>query len=263
MVAPLIAAAARAAAKSAAKGAAKKAAKSGARKAGKLSSKARKLGDESTIARKRYYRASERYLKQAEQSSGTTAARYRQLAKQNFEDALATYDPANTQKYSKPIQRLAAEFGYDLEGERGLPQDVGARESELERRKRKQERLVYSESGNVLEGTLKNDDARRELEAQSLFRSSEIGRRIIGGYADVWRDEASYIDEQTGERKIDTKKIFKALFKYFGVDNLADLVEKVENDIGEILYKMGSPDEMYETVKLAINKRVLSNEAIA
>lgn len=263
MVAPLIAAAARAAAKSAAKNAAKKTAKSGARKAGKLSSKARKLGDESTIARKRYYRASERYLKQAEKSSGTTAARFRQLAKQNFEDALATYDPANTQKYSKPIQRLAAEFGYDLEGERGLPKDASARESEIERRRKKQERLIYSESGNVLEGTMKNADARRELEAQSLFKSSEIGRRIIGGYADVWRDEASYIDEETGERKIDTKKIFKALFKYFGVDNLADLVEKVENDIGEILYKMGSPDEMYETVKLAINKRVLSNEAIA
>ena len=259
MVAPLIAAAARAAAKSAAK----KAAKSGARKAGKLSSKARKLGDESTIARKRYYRASERYLKQAEKSSGTTAARYRQLAKQNFEDALSTYDPANTQKYSKPIQRLATEFGYDLEGERSLPQDIDARESEIEKRRKKQERLVYSESGNVLEGTMKNADARREIEAQSLFRSSEIGRRIIGGYSDVWRDEASYIDEETGERKIDTKKIFKALFKYFGVDNLADLVEKVENDIGEILYKMGSPDEMYETVKLAINKRVLANEAIA
>lgn len=259
MVAPLLAAAARAAAK----GAAKKAAKGGARKAGKLSSKARKLGDESTIARKRYYRASERYLKQAEKSSGSTAARYRQLARQSFEDALSTYDPSNTQKYSKPMQRLAAEFGYDLEGERQLPQDVQAREREIERRRKKQERLVYSESGDVLEKSLKDPGARREREAQALFRSSEIGRRIIGGYADVWRDEAAYVDEQTGERKIDTKKIFKALYKYFGVDNLADLVEKAEEELGETLYKMDNPEEMYETVKLAINKRVLENENVA
>ena len=259
MVAPLIAAVAR----GAMKGAAKKAAKGGARKAGKLSSKARKLGDESTIARKRYYRASERYLKQAEKSSGSTAARYRQLAKQSFEDALSTYDPANTQKYSKPMQRLAAEFGYDLEGERQLPQDVQAREREIERRRKKQERIVYSESGDVLEKNLKDPSARREREAQVLFRSSEIGRRILGGYADVWRDEALYVDEQTGEKKIDTRKIFKALFKYFGVDNLADLVEKAEEELGETLYRMDNPEEIYETVKLAINKRVLETENVA
>ena len=137
MVAPFLVALGRAATKqavksSAKKAAAKKAAKGATRKAGSLSSKARRLGDESTIARKRYYRASERYLKEAEKTSGTTAARYRQLARQNFEDALATYDPTNTQKFSKPMQRLAAEFGYDLEGERQLPESETEESSILE-----------------------------------------------------------------------------------------------------------------------------------
>ena len=75
----------------------------------------------------------------------------------------------------------------------------------------------------------------------------------------MWRDEAVTIDETTGERKIDTRKIFKALFKYFDVDNLADLVEKVENEIGEVLYEMGNADEIYEVVKLSIQNKVLDN----
>lgn len=219
---------------------------------------ARKPGDISTNARKRYYRASERYLKKAEQASGTTAKRYRQLARQNFEDALATYDPANTQRYSKPIQRLAAEFGYDLEKQRELPKDSAEAEKAITRRKNRQQ-YVIGESRNVLESSLNDDDIRREREAQTLFRSSEVGRRIIGGYVDVWKDYATYIDKDTGERKIDTRKIFAALYRYFDVDNLSDLVEKVENEIGEVLYEMGNDDEIYEVVKLSIQNKVLDN----
>ena len=218
----------------------------------------KKQGDVSTNARKRYYRASERYLKKAEQASGANAQRYRQLAKQSFEDALATYDPANTQKYSKPIQRLAGEFGYDLDAMRQLPESNAERESAMSRRARIQERIVR-ESEYVTETALKSDDVRREREAQTLFKNAEIGRRIIGGYVDVWRDEATVIDPETGERKIDTRRIFAALYKHFNVDKLSDLVEKVENEIGSVLYEMGNDDEIYEVVKLSIQNKVLDN----
>lgn len=218
----------------------------------------RKQGDVSTNARKRYYRASERYLKKAEQASGSTAKRYRQLARQNFEDALATYDPANTQKYSKPIQRLANEFGYDLEALRELPTRSDEREQAISFRARRQERLIR-ESDYAKESSAANEDIRRDREAQALFKNSEIGRRIIGGYVDVWREDATVTDEKTGERKVDTRKIFKSLYKYFGVDNLADLVEKVEAEIGETLYEMGNDDEIYEVVKLSIQNKVLDN----
>ena len=218
----------------------------------------KKQGDVSTNARKRYYRASERYLKKAEQASGANAQRYRQLAKQSFEDALATYDPANTQKYSKPIQRLAGEFGYDLEVMRQLPESNAERESAMSRRARIQERVVR-ESEYVTETALKSDDVRREREAQTLFKNAEIGRRIIGGYVDVWRDEATLTDPETGERKIDTRRIFAALYKHFNVDKLSDLVEKVENEIGSVLYEMGNDDEIYEVVKLSIQNKVLDN----
>ena len=259
MVAPLVVAAARGAAKSAAKGAARKTAGNAARKA---ASRAPNKGDVSTNARKRYYRASERYLKKAEESSGVTSKRYRQLAKQNFEDALGTYDPANTQKYSKPMQRLAAEFGYDLEGSRQLPENKAEAARIVERRQRKQQYLI-NESRNALESTMSDEQMRKEREAKTLFRSSEIGRRIIGGYVEVWKDEATYIDEATGERKIDTRKIFKSLYKYFGVDNLSELVEAVENEIGETLYQMGDTDEIYEVVKLSIQKKIDVNTLVA
>lgn len=247
MVAPLVAAAGRVAAKAASK--AKSAAKA------KTAARARKVGDESTNARKRYYRASERYLKKAEESSGATSKRYRQLAKRNFEDALNTYEPGNTQKYSKPIQRLANEFGVDLESRRQTPLD----KAELSKRKTRQ-KFAIAESKNVTETSLRDDDFRREREAQTLFRSSEIGRRILGGYVDVWKDEASYIDPKTGKRKVDSSKIFKSLYKYFNVDNLADLVEKVEAEIGDTLYDMGDSDEIYEVVKLQIQNKVLDND---
>lgn len=260
MVAPLIAAAARGAAKGAAKkAAAKGAARKSASKAVSGAPRKRKAGDDSTNARKRFYRASERYLKKAEESSGTTSKRYRQLARQNFEDAIATYDPANTQKFSKPIQRLAAEFGYDLEEYRRYSSDYTEAIKQYRVREKRQKRVI-SESENVLEGKLNDPDTRRELEAETLFRSSEIGRRIIGGYSEVWRDEATVIDKVTGERRIDTRRIFKALYKYFGVDNLADLIEKVEAEVGDSLYEMGNDDEIYEVVKLTITNKVLEND---
>lgn len=219
--------------------------------------RAPRKGDASTNARKRYYRASERYLKKAEQSSGATAKKYRQLARQNFDDALATYDPSNTQRYSKSIQKLAGVFGVDIERRRELPRDESAREREVGIRAKRQRRVI-AESGSVRESDMQDEDARREQEAQTLFRSSEIGRRIIGGYVDVWRDYATVTDPETGERRIDTKRIFKALFAYFNVDNLPDLIEAVEDDVGETLYEMGNDDEIYEVVKLTIQNKVLS-----
>ena len=221
--------------------------------------RARRLGDTSTKARKRYYRASERYLKKADETSGATSKRYRQLARQSFDDALATYEPDNRQKFSKPIEKLASRFGVDLEKRRELPKDSKAAEREIQRRDIRQKQAI-GESSKVLESSLSDDTVRRETEAQTLFRSSEIGRRIIGGYVDVWRDKATVTDPSTGESRVDTSKIYPALFEYFGVDNLADLLEAVEGEIGDKLYEMGDSDEIYEGVKLLIQNKVLDND---
>ena len=230
-------------------------------KIGKLSSKARKPGDESTIARKRFYRASERYLKQANQTSGVTSERFRQLARQNFEDALATYDPTNKQRFSKPIQRLANEFGYDLESMRELPTEEGARKKTITQRHEKQQRLIQNVSDFALDSSMRDPEIRRQREAETLMRSPEIGKRIIGGLSDVWKPVVeTYYDPVSGKNKLDTSQIYDVLFEHFGVNDLPSLLEKIEEQIGSDLYKAGDNDMIYDTVRLELNKTALRNE---
>lgn len=206
--------------------------------------------DTSYNARRRYYRSAERNLKKAEKASGANAARYRALARQDLEDALNTYDPdAPKQNISKPIRNIAAKLGIDIEAQRG--EFIAATEKE---RARAVERSEYA-----LEGVLSNEAIRREREAYQLLNNPLIGRRIIGGFVDIWRDEF------TGESgKFDKSKIIPVLFDYFKVNSLADLLEKIEKAIGEDLFKItGDADVMYETVKILIQTKVADNTITA
>lgn len=214
-----------------------------------------KAGDDSTNARKRFYRKSQSYLKKAEESSGATASKYRQLAKQNFEDALNTYEPTNKQKYSKPIRELAEVFGYDLEGHR---------EKRIENEKfykKVQERAIEN-SVSALKSIEDDPETRRQNEARALLNNDAIGSRILGGLVDVWKDEASVYDDEGNYQGIDNEEILPALFDYFDVDNLADMLEKVEEIIGDKLYADEDSDSMYEAVKILIQTKIVENESI-
>lgn len=221
-----------------------------AKKAAK-SARPRKKGDDSTNARKRYYRSAERNLKKAEASTGATSAKYRQLAKMDFEAALDTYDPSTTQNFSQPIKRLANEFGVDLESRR---KEFITSDDETRRKRIRQ-------SENVLESALQNPDIRREREARALLNNDKIGSRILGGLVDVWRDAATVTDEM-GRTKVDTSKILPTLFEYFNVTNLADMLQKLEKAIGDRLYKDEDSESMYEAVKLVIQTKVAGNTLV-
>lgn len=221
-----------------------------AKKAAKGAARAKKTGDVATVARKRYYRSAERNLKKAEQSSGATRAKYRQIARQDFEDALATYDKSTTQKFSKPMQRLAREFGVDLE-------DARAKfKTQTEERVSAMERL----SAQTKESALDNAEYRRQREARAVF-NSPIGSRIIGGLSDIWRDVATVT--RKGKPFIDRNKIFEALLDYFDVDNLADLLDKIEERVGDDLYRSEDKDLDYEVVKLKLQISVQQNALVA
>ena len=215
----------------------------------------RKKGDDSTNARKRYYRAAERNLKKANESSGATASRYRELARQNLEDALDTYDPANKQKVSAPIQRLADEFNIDIKERREMRLKAVEEGGHLAEAAENRQRLSIWRSQNVLEGNLQNPEFRAELEARTVF-SSPIGSRIIGGLVDVWRDVA------TEGGKTDRSKIFEAIQNYFGVDSLADLLKKVEEKLGDVLYKDPGNQSIYDTVQLILQTKVADNTLV-
>ena len=223
----------------------------------KATSRPRKKGDDSTNARKRYYRAAERNLAKAEKSSGATAARYRQLARQNFEDALSTYDPANTQKVSKPIQKLADQFNIDISEYQQLRQQAfKSTDIRIREQAESKQRLSIWRSQNVLESNLKDEQFRTELEAREIF-NSPIGSRIIGGLVDVWRDAAT-----DANGKVDRSKIFSAIQDYFGVDNLADLLDKVEEKIGDELYKDPGNLEIYDVITILLQTKIADNTLV-
>lgn len=253
----VMAAIARAAAK-AGKAASGKKAVSGAKKAANASAVQEKVsGVDSYNARRRYYRAAERELKKAESTTGAASSRFRQIARQYFNEALSTYDPKVTQAFSKPIQRLATTFGVDLGEYRKMAASRSAEETASMRAK------AISRSFGSLESSMNDVDIRRENEARMLLSDDRIGSRIMGGFVDVWKEEATFYDEASGTLKVDNRKIMSKMMDYFEVDNYADLLDKIEDITGERLYSNPENDNDYESVKILIQTHIAEREYAA
>lgn len=204
-----------------------------------------KKADETYNARRRYTRAAERYLDKAENSSGATAARYRQLAKTNYQSAVSLYGSSSHAKKSAGIKSLEAEFGVDCE------RVNSARREDLVKQS------VFS-----LESSLADIDVRREQEARALLNDDTIGSRILGGLVDVWKGPATVTDEN-GLFRVDNKKIVPALLDYFKVDSLADMISKLEDSIGSSLYDLkGNIEDIYEYVRITIAEKVRDNTLV-
>ena len=233
---------------------AKAAAKAGGKKAAKAkaTSRARKAGDDAYNARRRYQRSAERNLKKAEQSSGATAARYRQLARIDLDKAMETYEQSTTQNFNKTITNLASELGVDLQQQRRRIQSM----REGSAKKLRDSAISEEKSRTRLVSNIEDDEARRQAEAREII-NSKVGSRIIGGLVDVWKDDATVSTDEGLE--VDNRKILLALFDYFNVDNLADMLEKVEQIIGDKLYGDEDSDAMYEAVKIMLQKHVATN----
>lgn len=211
----------------------------------------KKQSDPFYNARRRYYRAAERSMKKAEQASGATAEKYRTLARRDLDKALSTYDQSTTQNFSKPIRSLAEKLGVNLGAQRKRLQDMSEKAAKSARE------LAEKKSTKRLEKELRDRETRRQEQARIVFDSG-IGSRIIGGTVDIWRKSA--IDESG---KVDKGKMMQAIFDYFKVDNVADLLEKVESALGEMLYRGGDAEMLYESVKLTIQSKVADNTLVA
>ena len=211
----------------------------------------RPTGDAATNARKRYYRAAERYLKQAENAVGANKSKLEALAQLRLDDALKTYSKTTTQNFSKPIQNIANRLGVDLSEKRRKMQERTNKE-ELNIR----ERAMNEERSKQAKASAYNSETMRQREARALL-NSDIGSRIIGGTVEVWQSEASYIDEN-GQTKIDKTKILPALYEHFEVDNLADLLDVMQDIAGEDLYKNLDEQALYESAKITIQTYIKS-----
>lgn len=222
----------------------------------------RPTGDTAHNARRRYYRAAERYLKDAASAAGATAARYRELARQKLNDALKTYDKGTTQAFAKPIQKIANALGIDLSEERRKTQAQSKKANE-EIRKGAIELGEGSRSFQSLESTRKGAAAQtlREDEARAIL-NSPIGQRIIGGTVEIWEEGARVAAENEKGYKIDKEKILPQLFEYFNVDNVADLLDEIENITGDLLYSRGDMEAIYEAAKLTIQNKIASDNSV-
>ena len=104
---------------------------------------------------------------------------------------------------------------------------------------------------------------RREREARMLLSDDRIGSRIMGGFVDIWKEDATVVDSASGILKVDNKKIMQKMMNYFEVDNYADLLDKIENITGERLYSNPENDNDYESVKILIQTHIAEREYAA
>lgn len=208
--------------------------------------KASKSAKAAYNARRRETRAAQRYLKKAAQSSGQTAEKNRALAQAHLMNALETYDPsAPKQNFSSSIINLAANLGIDIQGQR----------SEFITSNEQQRSQAVKRSFQALEKNLKDSKLRSKREAQILISNKQIGKRIMGGLVDVWKDEV-----KEGVSAADNRKAAqKAIFKYLGVRSWAQALQKIEQNVGSELFAIAANDEKYDVVRIALQKKIIGN----
>lgn len=216
-----------------------------------------KRGDTSYNARRREYRAAQRYLKKADENTGVVAEKNRALAKQHLMNALDTYDPnAPAQRISSQIINIGAQLGIDVQAMRSETKDASAAQRKYAVQRQKD---TIEASFQALESAREDVQARSELEAQELLSNPTIGKRIMGGLVDVWRDKVSKKKKASENRQAAQE----AIFDYFNTNSWVDVLQKLEQAVGSDLYAIASELEAYEIVKLAIQKGVTGNTLVA
>ena len=152
--------------------------------------RAHRKSDNAYNARRRFRRQAERYERKANETSGAAAARYRGLAAQAAENALATYENKSARDKGR-ISELASRVGAS----------VPERTPDLNKLESKSLELV----GNA--------EDLREAEAKAILSRGNIGSRFYGGLVEVWQGKSN---------------INQAIKEHFGVDNLMDVLEILE-----------------------------------
>ena len=225
-----------------------------------MARKREKASDDTYNARRREYRAAQRYLKKANATSGATASRNRALAQTHLQNALNTYDLTQNQKISSSIANLGAELGIDVYGYReDMRSDFVGSSGNVSAVYESRARRIEKESSRALESSLSDEDIRRDEEARAIMNNPSLGKRIIGGLSSVWSDSVKKGNSNAENRQA----IQDSVFEYFGVQKWADVIDKLREMAGESLFEVSNDLEMYDTVKIAIEKGIAKNESLA
>lgn len=203
----------------------------------------KKQGDIAYNARRREYRAAQRYLKKAEKTTGATSAYNKALAREHLIRSLETYDPKNKQALSSSIVNLGAQLGIDV------------RSSEFRVMDEKKRIQAVKRSESALEGRMTDEQTRKEEESRVLMSNKEIGHRIMGGLVEIWKP---YIKKGASAAE-NRAAAEKAIFDYFGASSWVDILDKLKQSMGDELYSIASDLEMYDVVKIGLQIRVATN----
>lgn len=178
--------------------------------------------DEPYNARRRYYRQALNYEKKAAQAAtAIEAGRYRTLAARQTERALATYeDPTKVKKLSKPLQDLTSR----LSVRKPLRKPTESYQAD-----------VIATSMNANPDKMSDAD-RRDYEARSIM-GTEVGHRIYGAFADVWKDDPANRDQ--------------AIMDYLGASDMMEVIEIIEEQ-GIDIYADPESEQKYDEIRTAI-----------
>lgn len=201
----------------------------------------RKTGDDATVARKRFTREANRYLRQAERATSPAQAdRYRELARASAENALATYEKeVPYSKMRKDLQKVALQTGADFQT---------VNES---RRKKIRASLINldEDKGAVPSSRALNKkrtvDQRRDYEARSLL-SGHVGNRIFGALSEIWQPAISR--DARGKTHIDRAEMERLIFDFLGVSDWMSAIERFEQEYGEELYAEPTNEIRYDNI---------------
>lgn len=217
-----------------------------------------KRGDTAYNARRRYIRAAERAYKQAQKEVGSAAARKEYIARENLQKAYETYDPTTKQKPSVQMRDLADKLGFNLEAVR--LRDADLNEADLNKRKAKAENAIATSVDVKVQGM--SAEALRQREAQTVFSNPQLSSRIIGGLESIWNrpvDEGgARVTDSVGNSVLDRSRIIPAIMNYFEVDNMADLLDKLDEVTDGMLYEPERGGDIYTTVTLLLQEFSIS-----
>lgn len=179
----------------------------------------RKTGDDATVARKRFTREANRYLRQAERATSPAQAnRYRELARKSAEDALSTYEKqVPFSKMRKDLQEVALRTGAEF-----------STVDDAKRGKIRQRMITDKISSRALRKE-RDTSQRRDYEARSLL-NTHVGNRIFGSLAEIWQDAI----DSSGN--LDRDEMERLIFEFLGVSDWMSAIERFEEVFGEELY---------------------------
>lgn len=186
--------------------------------------RARKPGDTSHNARRRYIRKAKRLVERAATKVGSTKSRLLIQAADLVSDALSLYESPS--KIGQTVRDFAQSLGIDVDKTKKTT-------NKLE---------VVAESYNELESAKLDPVAKKDREAKALLRHGNIKNRFYGGLVDIW--EGASTREERNE-------LIKA---HFGAESILDVMRELESVVN--LYKAPTNEEYYEDAKLKIAEYV-------